>query len=140
MREQALRFLRERFGVPPEAFEGLEFTHTQKAVWVSTPEAALEFKFVQRRGIRLLRVYKGQFRITTAGAMVFGRWITKNRVDVDEPTALRFMAGEDIEVEGAGLEPGQVVVFWEGFAVGTGLYRDGKIKNQVPMGRRLPPG
>ena len=140
MRREVLRFLQERFGIPPEAFEGLEFTYTQKAVWVSTPEAALDFGFIQRRGIRLLRVYKGRFRITTAGAMLFGRWIKKNKVEVPEELALKFMAGEDIKVEAEGLEPGQVVVFWEGFAVGTGLYKDGVIKNQVPMGRRLPPG
>ena len=137
MREEALRFLRERYGIGPEAFSGLDFYATKKYLWVCTPEAASwRGPGAARRGIRLLRRVKGGFKLTSFGAQIVGHLATRNVVEVSREEAVRYLRGEDV-AGSFDAEDGVVIIRCQGRVIGVGLLRNGRIKNQVPGGHRL---
>lgn len=135
-----LKFLKERFGIPEPAFEGLQIVEVGD-LWVATPEAAqFRSRYVKRRGIRLARVHKKGYKLTTAAMQLFGRYATRNRIELSEEDLPRFLRGEDLRLETVpeGVEPGQVIVTYRGDVIGSGLLQGNKLKNQIPKGRRIP--
>ncbi len=137
--KRTLRYLEDRFGIPPEAFDGYRLIDL-KDVWVASPECAeFEIKAFSRRGIRLARIFPRGVKFTTAGMQVFGKFATKNIVHLENESQVeRFLRGEDLQVgELADVDEGQVIVKWHDDILGSAIYRDGKLKNQVPKGRRI---
>jgi len=140
---KALAYLEERFGVPPEVFSGWALELRGGDVWLTTPEALeVAVPKLRRRGIRLLRGQKGGgWKLTTAGMQHLQRHITRNVVPVTAEQAEAFIRGEDLYLPELleGCTPGQVAVAYRGEILGSGLLsRDGRVKNQIPSGRRLP--
>ncbi len=140
---KVLAFLEERFGVPPEALESWALVEVGGDFWLTTPEAArLEGRKLRRRGIRLVRAQKGgRWKLTTAAMQVLQPYLRRNVVPVDARQAEAFVRGEDLRLEALPphCSPGQVVVVYRGEVLGSGLLaRDGRVKNQIPSGRRLP--
>ena len=137
---KALDFLQTRFGIPPDVFDEFELVDYGD-IWVMTPEAAkFEIKAFARRGIRLVRVFKrGDMKFTTAGMQIFGKFATKNIVYLTDRQQLEaYLRGEDIRVgQLEGVEEGQVIVKWNDDVLGSAVYRNGKLKNQLPKGRRV---
>ena len=140
---KALAYLEERFGVSPGVFEGWALLVVGEDIWLTTPEAQeVEAPKIRRRGIRLLRAQKGgRWKLTTAGMQHLQRHITRNVVPVTAEQAEAFVRGEDLRLGEIpeGCTPGQVAVAYGGEILGSGLLsRDGRVKNQIPSGRRLP--
>lgn len=128
--------LTRRFGFPEGLFDGWELVEHEDDVFITTREA-YEFDRLKivRKGIRLARVFAHGIKPTTNAMQVFGRYATRNVVDLDSQQARRFVQGEELRLEAA-VEPGFVVVRHDGFAVGVGLYKQGMLKSQVPHSRQ----
>jgi len=75
--------------------------------------------------------------LTTAGIQLFGRFATRNVVDLNAEEAMAYAEGKDLRGEFSDLEPGQVIVRYRGHPLGSALYQPGRLKNQLPKGRRL---
>lgn len=137
--ERALEYLEKRFGIEREIFRDYEFILSGD-VWITTKEAgSIPLKTFKRKGIRLVRILKRGMKFTTAGMQVFGRYAKKNVVILkNEEEALKFMKGEDLKLEELpDAEEGQVIVKWGDDILGSALYKGGKLKNQIPKGRRI---
>ncbi len=137
-KRKVLEYLETRFGIPPEVFD----TYTlldEGDIWVTSPEVPhLPIRTYKRRGIRLARVFKdGKVKLTTAGIQLFGRFATRNVVDLTAEEAMAYAEGKDVRGEFPHLEPGQVIVRYRGHCLGSALYQPGRLKNQLPKGRRL---
>ncbi len=140
---KALAYLEERFGIPPAVFDGWVLFEVGGDVWLASPETLeVEAPKLRRRGIRLLRAQKrGRWKLTTAGMQHLQRHIVRNVVSVSAQQAEAFVRGEDLRLPDIpeGCTPGQVAVAFQGEILGSGLLsRDGRVKNQIPSGRRLP--
>ncbi len=133
-----LNFLYERFGIEKDVFDGYALIE-DKDVWVTSRESAsFEMKFWRRKGIRLVRVFKKSYKFTTSGMQIFGKYATKNVVDLENENDLkRFLRGENVRINVGGVEEGQVIVKYNGDVIGSAIYRHGVLKNQLPKGRRL---
>jgi NOL1/NOP2/fmu family ribosome biogenesis protein len=130
-----VREVRERFGIPREAFGGLAVIEDQETVFVGTPEV-MEFDAVRpmRRGIRLARMYPYSLKPTTFGMQVLGRQATRNVVELSDEQVRRLIYGESLNVE-AGVENGFVLLKWQGFVAGVGFYKRPVLKSQIPRFR-----
>jgi NOL1/NOP2/fmu family ribosome biogenesis protein len=130
-----LRDVRERFGIPIDAFDGLAVIEDQETVFVGTREV-MGFDAVRpmRRGIRLARMYPYSLKPTTFGMQVLGRQATRNVIELDDAQAKRLINGESLSIE-VEAENGFVLLKWQGFIVGVGFYKRPVLKSQIPRFR-----
>ncbi len=132
-----VRWWVERFGVPEDLFRDLEFYMKGKTnVWAVRKFERIPSLRYDAVGMVVVRMVKGSYKPTTNAVQVFGRWATKNVVDLDEEEVRRFISGLSVEVE-APVEEGYVIVRYRGLPVGCGLYRRGVLKSLVPKDRRI---
>ncbi len=135
-----LRYLERRFGIPPETFEGYEFFDAGD-LWILTPEAAaLPIRTFKRKGLRFARYFDRDrtVKLTTAAIQLFGHRARKNVVRLNREQMLAYVEGRDLDLgPQPDVEDGQVIVMYGPDALGSGLYRAGRLKNQLPKGRRI---
>ncbi len=135
-----LRYLQERFGVDPAVFEPYAF-HDAGDLWITTHEAeAIPLRTYKRKGLRFARYFERDrtVKFTTAAIQLFGRYARRNVVHLNREQLLAYARGQDLDLgPQPGVENGQVIVRYGSDVLGSGLYRDGRLKNQLPKGRRI---
>ncbi|MGB9824792.1 MAG: methyltransferase RsmF C-terminal domain-like protein [Candidatus Hydrothermia bacterium] len=133
---RALKAIKERFGIDEKVFDG--FSLIEKGdIWISSKEATtIKVPGISRVGIRLIRVFRDGYKLTTAGIQLFGKYATKNVLEISEDKLQDYLEGKDIYVGPSECEEGQVIVKCGKDYLGSGLYAKGKLKNQLPKGRR----
>jgi hypothetical protein len=137
-RAEVAEMMGSRFGIPPEAFEGVSFFLRGRNVWAfSLPEVPdLDYEAV---GLRFISLRGRVPKPSTYALQLFGRFATKNVVDLSSDQARKFIAGERQSLE-ADLEDGYVVVAHQGDVLGCGLYSRGELISQLPKERRIGEG
>lgn len=137
--KRALAALAERFGIDPGYFTPYRLYLRKNQMWCCTPEAGkASFPRIQRRGLRLARVFENAVRPTTNAIQLFGHLVKRSRLELTEAEQRRFIAGKTQEVEvPEEVTEGFVVAFYEGRALGIGLLKKNKLKSQVPRSRRI---
>jgi len=141
-RAEVLAWFEERFGIPPETFEGYSFWERGAGkVWVLAEDQRREPDGVdvEALGMTLVRARQEHWKPTMAGVQKFGGRATRNVVELDDGRAGRFLAGEEQDLEWDG-DWGYLIVT-HGIAggvdpLGVGLYTYGTLRSQVPKGRR----
>jgi NOL1/NOP2/fmu family ribosome biogenesis protein len=130
-----VEFLRKRFLLPEDWLNGLETCKDQETIFVGTPEV-MEFNTVKplRRGIRLCRLFTFSVKPTTFAMQVLGRAAAANRIEVDEEKAKLLINGGTIEID-AEVENGFVIIVWQRFVVGVGIYKKPVLKSCIPKFR-----
>ncbi len=128
-RQRILAFFEERFGIPPEVFDPYELIVRGRNIWIvaRSPHLRQAFSLVPHTvGLRLARETNLGIKPTSYGLQVFGHRATKNRVQLSREQAVRFLRGEELNLEAdTPPEPGFVVVSYEGDVLGCGLYKTG---------------
>jgi NOL1/NOP2/fmu family ribosome biogenesis protein len=136
MVEKILKEIRNRFGIPEEVFSNWKIVEAGD-LWIMSEEA---FKFpiknFSRKGIRLVRVYRDGYKLTTAGIQIFGKYATKNVLEISPEQVKDYLEGKDLSVGSCNAENGQVIIKYGDDYLGSGIYVNGKVKNQLPKGRR----
>jgi len=133
MEEQRFReYLEERFGIilPKEiCFAG------EKTLRVMNSELS-EFKTPTPKGIRASRM-KGKFpKPTTNFIQLFGHLATKNTVELSREEAVDYFQQEDLETK-IKCDTGYIILTYKKAVLGIGFYREGKIENMLPKGRKI---
>jgi NOL1/NOP2/fmu family ribosome biogenesis protein len=138
MSRRVLDDLTRRFGFPEGLFRNWALVDHVDDVFITTPDVE-EFARIRpvRKGIRLARVFRHGIKPTTNAMQVFGRYATRNVVELNADQAGKFIQGESQEIT-AEVEDDFVIVRHESFTLGVGLYRAGLLKSQVPLSRRTP--
>ena len=122
---------------------GLKFVIGGKGRVFAYKECELDDENVRnvRKGLYVGAIERNGFRLSIEGSFIFGRFAKKNVVEVDEERAVRWLEGEDIEVEVDGEVEGYCIIKWGEYFLGSGLIRtEGRktvVKNFVPKDRRL---
>ncbi|MDI6851592.1 MAG: hypothetical protein QMD82_06645 [bacterium] len=136
MVEKILKEIENRFGIPEKVFDNWKLVKA-KDLWIMSNEAyAFRVKKFSRRGIRLVRIYRDGYKLTTAGIQIFGKYATKNVLEISAEQVKDYLEGKDLFLDSNNVENGQVIVKCGDDYLGSGLYINGKIKNQLPKGRR----
>jgi NOL1/NOP2/fmu family ribosome biogenesis protein len=132
---------RKRFGLPVNVFRAWALVEHNEDVFITTPEAA-SFDAIRpvRKGIRLARIFPHGFKPTTNAIQIFGRYATKNILDLSPDQARQFINGEILELpfseSSTTVTDGFVIIRCDGFALGVGFFKNGVLKSQVPHSRR----
>jgi len=136
MVEKILKEIKNRFGIPEEVFTNWKLVLAGD-LWIMSDEAyTFPIKNFSRRGIRLVRVYRDGYKLTTAGIQIFGKYATRNVLEISPEQVEDYLEGKDLFMNSSNVENGQVIVKCGDDYLGSGLYVNGKIKNQLPKGRR----
>ncbi|HOK22753.1 MAG TPA: hypothetical protein PKU94_03420 [Candidatus Hydrothermia bacterium] len=132
----ALNYISQRFGIPQGVFEGFELVE-KGDIWIMSKEAArFHIKRYSRKGIRLIRVFRDGYKLTTAGIQIFGKYATRNVLEINEKQLEDFLKGKNLLVANNAVQNGQVIVKSGTDYLGSALYNNGNVKNQLPKGRR----
>ena len=141
-RKEILDYFSNRFGIPEKAFEGFCFLMGERKIWIVRDHPELERIFnqlkIESAGIPLLRTKPSMWKPTTAGLHLFGLHATRNVVDLDGDALRAFLKREPIDSP-LPLEPGFVIVRWQGKILGCGVNGKGRLRSQIsqPRGRSL---
>ncbi|WP_247000894.1 DUF7122 family protein [Halosolutus gelatinilyticus] len=138
-RAEVVDYFADRFGIPPETFDGHTFWEKGAGkIWIYAGDAPTPLE-IEAIGMTCLRTRQEHWKPTTDFVQRFGRHATECVIDLDREAAARFAAGKDQELEwdgdwgyliashvvGGGLEP-----------LGVGLYLHGELRSVVPKGRQ----
>ncbi|MFB6140388.1 MAG: hypothetical protein ABEJ26_08145 [Halosimplex sp.] len=138
-RAEVLEWWDERFGVPPETFDGHTFWERGSGkVWAFADDAASPVD-VEGLGMAFLRTRREHWKPTLEAVQRFGDAAESCVIELSEERAARFVAGEDQAIDWDG-DWGYLIVATEVAGerepVGVGLYVHGELRSQVPKGRR----
>lgn len=89
-----------------------------------------------RKGIYFGKIEKDGLRLSIEGSFLVGRVAKRGILEVDENTALRWLAGEDVELS----FEGYCILKWGQYFLGCGKGNGKVVKNYVPKDRRLKLG
>ena len=130
-------WLEERFGLPPGWDDGYAWQRKDEEAWLMTPEAA-SFKELPaiRRGMRAARTVTEGYKPTTQFLQLFGNDMAKHIVQTDKVATKAYLQGQDLPVQQA---RGYVVLDHDGIVYACGLSLGDRIKNQLPVSRRIQP-
>lgn len=140
--DEVLAALHGRFGIDPEALSDRSFWQgVRERVFLGPPEVPDGVEPVT--GATLLCRRQATIKPSTDFLQAFGDLVERNLVVVDDATARRYVAGEDLDrdaVREVEARTGWVLVRDEqGRNLGCALLREDVVENVVPKGRRLPP-
>ncbi len=124
--------------MPEAAFDGYRFYRKAQSIWVMCDEDLPNLSY-ESLGLRMVSLKDRPWKPTTCALQVFGRYATKNAIDLDDSQAKVFLSGGSQPVL-AECESGYVVVFYRGEVLGCGLYSRGCLASQLPKDRRIAAG
>ena len=141
MRAFILKYLRDRFSIQKKIFSNYSFNIKGEKIWIvykDVLEKNLDGLNIESVGLLFGRYFKRQerFKPTTNALQIFGRYATKNIVELNEKEKDMYIKGYDLEKK-LNLEEGYVIIKFKNDILGCGLYRNGKIKNQIPKARKI---
>ncbi|WP_435067197.1 DUF7122 family protein [Haloplanus sp. C73] len=138
-RAEVLDWWDERFGIPPETFEGYTFWEKGAGkVWIFAADLPSPTD-VEGLGMTFLRTRQEHWKPTTNAVQRFGSLATRNVIELDSDDAAAFLAGDDVDPEWDG-DWGYLVVAHEVAGalepIGVGLYVHDELRSVIPKGRR----
>ncbi len=138
-REAIVDFWADRFGVDPETFAPYTFWERGNGkVWVFADDLETPVD-IEALGMSFMRTRQEHWKPTTEAVQRFGARATRNVIHLDDGPAERFLAGEDQQLAWEG-DWGYLIathdIAGEPEPIGVGLYVHGKLRSQIPKGRR----
>ncbi|MFP4530326.1 MAG: hypothetical protein ACLFNC_03455 [Halodesulfurarchaeum sp.] len=129
----------DRFGVPADSFEGMTFWEKGAGrIWALSHQLPGPVP-IEALGLPILRTRQEFWKPTTDAARRFGTRATENVIQLDRPEAIRFIAGEEQDLDWDG-DWGYLIVSHEIAGspepIGVGLYTYGTLQSMIPKGRR----
>ncbi|MGC9310512.1 MAG: methyltransferase RsmF C-terminal domain-like protein [Candidatus Aenigmatarchaeota archaeon] len=143
MKADYVRYMGKWFGISREVFRNYTFRESGEKVYIMSPDIAnkdVGGLRIRGAGIVFGRFFKNEdkFKPTTNILQIFGKFATKNVVELTDKEKGQYLRGFDIERE-MDAENGYVIVKHGQDVLGCGLYVSGSLKNQIPKAKRLPP-
>ncbi len=135
--KKLLNYLREYYGIERRVFDDKIFKMS-KGVWILSQEMEnFEVPHSFREGLRIVRFYKEEYKLTTNAAQILFPYIKKNIYEIKEKQeALKILKGLDIKID-VNESDGFKILTYEGICLGTGVKRGDRLKSQIPKSRRF---
>jgi len=134
MKEMLFGYLEKRFGIPASVFAEHEFYAASKGRVYIGPKKAISEPNVVSVGMLAARISR-TVKPSTNLLQLFGRHATKNTIKLDRENTLKYVRGEDIEVE-TDATGGYVLLAYKGSPIGCGFLEKGSVKNLLPKAKR----
>lgn len=138
-RRRVIEYLNQRFGLDPEILEEYSFWVASKGRVIIGPAEIPKDIRIDTAGILIARVHQN-VKPSSNLLQLFGRSMSKAIVELHREDACRFMQGLDLSLPDyseVDFDDGYVLLQYDGYPLGCGLLKDGKIKNMLPRAKRL---
>ena len=129
-----LSYMRDRFGMPPELFDGFILFKKKKSFWFMKNSgliSSVSHLKVKEPGIKAFQEVGSFMKPTTRMIQYFGSRATKAVLNLDNIQLKALLNGEYLTVD-MGLENGYVILSYNEQVLGLGLLIDGKVRSQLP--------
>ena len=136
-KEKLIEYCTERFGISEEIFEKYQLYEGSKNKIYLIKEL-LELRFTpESSGLYIFRFDKTP-KPTTNFLQLFGAFISKNVLDIDEKNLINYCKGKDLRVHSSSnkIEPGFIAVRYNNIIVGCAHWTKITVRNQLPKSRR----
>ena len=138
-RTEVLSWWEERFGIEPAVFTDYTFWERGAGkVWAFHGDLDSPVD-IPALGMTVLRTRQEHWKPTLEAVQRFGRYASKNCIELSRPEAATFFRGEDQELDWDG-DWGYLIVTHELAGepepLGVGLYVYGELRSMVPKGRQ----
>jgi len=134
--ESLLGHLNERFGFPENIFQDYAFFLSKDRIFIVSKDLpVLENIKIVTQGFLFARADKTT-KPSTNMIQLFGKYATKNIVELEKDEVQILISGEDIEKQ-TSCEDGYVILKYKNYNLGCGLLKDGKLKGLIPKGKRM---
>lgn len=130
-------FSKKRFGYELPITHRHDVRLKDHSIYLQNPlgQGVYQLMKWKREGLQIADRYKQEYRLSHEAISLWGQNFSKNCLEVDEKQAKQYMKGKDLFIENNNdqdLDEGQIIVRYNGVALGSGLLRNGKVKNQLP--------
>jgi len=134
--KELLEYFENRFGLGGTIFSGMNFYAAgKKRIFLSSARPVQENPVIV--GLAVARIgKKGSIKPTTAMIQLFGKYASKNILEISREQAIDYVNGKDLE-NVAGASDGYVIVRYKNYDLGCGLLRNNYLKNMLPKKKRL---
>lgn len=131
-----LEFLQEAFGIDQQVFARHRFFFRNERLVhiVADDHLSVPRALKSNVGLKFMHVHGTVPKLTTAAVLLFGRYATRNVVQLNEDQWQRFFAKKPVQLatapDGEGPAAGlgrHVIVRYRGLSVGLGFVRDGEL-------------
>jgi NOL1/NOP2/fmu family ribosome biogenesis protein len=134
-RSKIVALWNDRFGILEEAFTNFSFYRKAQNVWIFSDFALPRLSY-EAIGLRMMNFKEDPWKPTSHALQIFGKHAVKNLVHLNFEQSKTFFAGKSQTLD-LDVEPGYVVVFYNGEVLGCGLYSHGMLVSQLPKERRI---
>ena len=130
-----LEYCLERFGINPDIWEGyIWYSGSKNKIYLANT-LELERIIPESKGICIFRLDKSP-KPTTNFLQLFGRYITRNYVELDNENTKRYCRGEDLILENnKAIIPGFLLMTNKNRFLGCGHWNGKILKNQLPKSK-----
>ncbi len=135
--DDVVGYYRDRFGVDPSAFEGMNFIRRSDYMWMTTADLRmLEIFRTSGFGLRIAGLMKeGRIRPTDWGLVYLGDRIRKSRVELPIEVLRSVLLSGGAKVE-TSVENGYVALCFKDEVIGNGLMAGGHVKCKMQASHR----
>lgn len=132
-----LEYLDERFGIPPHAFDGLEFIESADSIWVTSADLSCASMLgrVSSIGMRLAHIMDGRFKPTSYALMWLQPHIKSSIVHITLDELVTLLHGQPVKLR-SDVSRGFVAIAFEGDILGCGFFTGDELRCEMPKGRR----
>lgn len=130
-----LEYCLERFGINPEIWGGyIWYSGSKNKIYLANT-LELERIIPESKGICIFRLDKSP-KPTTNFLQLFGRYITRNYVELDNENTKKYCRGEDLILENnKAIIPGFLLMTNKNRFLGCGHWNGKILKNQLPKSK-----
>ncbi len=132
-----LNYLEKYYGIEKDIFDDKIFK-ISKGIWMLSQDMEnFPIPHSFREGLRIARIRKEEFKLTTNAAQILFPYIKRNIYEIkNEEQAQIILKGGEIEIKENSGEGFKVISF-DGICLGMGVVRGNKLKSQIPKSRRF---
>ena len=138
-RELVLDYLELRFGLSKKLFDDFGFYAGPKGRVIVGPKQYDETIVPDTAGLLIARVHKS-VKPTTNLLQIFGALATRNTITLSRNQTLKYLQGLDIKPGNEDVVDathGYILLRYDRYALGCGLFQDGHVKNMLPRAKRI---
>lgn len=141
-KKMSLEYFASRFGIDSKHFDDFEFYSASKGrVFLGPKNLTHACERNVAVGILVARLGENDnVKPTTNMLQMFGKFASKNIINLEKDNALRYIEGSDIEVSDSEVSTstnGYAIISYNKNSLGCGLLKENKIKNMLPKARRM---
>ena len=137
-RAEILKYMFVQFGIPGSVFNDYLFVYKNNKIWICSKKL---IKFdpsdLDIHDVGMLFAKKfDSIKPTTSAVQLFGRYATKNIIELNRQQTDLILKGYDIDID-SNHKSGYVILKNKDDVIGIGLLNKNKLKNQIPKSKRI---